>query len=124
MQASARFWPSAQARRLRPRLRPGRRVATNTTRSRPLDQSALPHAANKTMTSIFGLPHSAWEWVLLLAIASSSLCLMALGAMIIVHKGLTMGADRAISMHSFFVALLIVLAALASWIAVAAPWVF
>jgi hypothetical protein len=74
------------------------------------------------MMIILLTPRSALEWVLLLAIASCALCLMALGTMLIVHKGLAMGADRAIHTHSIMVTLLIAIAAAMSWYAVLAVW--
>jgi hypothetical protein len=73
--------------------------------------------------TVFGMPYSTLEWVLLLAIASSGFCMMALATMMIVRKGMTVGIDRAIYAHSVIVALLIAIAAVASWVAALAPWV-
>jgi hypothetical protein len=74
------------------------------------------------MTTVFWLPQSALEWVLFLAIALSALCLVVLGTMLIVHKGLAMQADRAVRVHSVLVTLLIGIAAATCWYAVLATW--
>jgi hypothetical protein len=74
------------------------------------------------MTAVIWLPQSALAWVLSLAIALSALCLMALGMLLIVRRGLAMQADRAVHAHSVMVTLLIAIAAAMCWYAVLAAW--